>query len=252
MKKKVYTDKVGYKLTPAQKFYRFIKSIFDFVFALFAIIILSPVFIITAIAIKIDSKGPVIFKQKRVGYKGKTFYCLKFRSMKMEANHEIAGYEYEDVNDYITKVGAFIRKYSIDELPQFFLLLTGKMSLIGFRPSQSNEIELNEAREAYDIYQTKPGISGWAQVNGRDLLASEPTLKAKYDNYYMQHMSLWLDIKIFFLTIVRIFQTANVEEGTIRKGDDEVGMTDSQEEILEKSNTTKIIQDTYEDKKDIV
>ena len=119
--------------------------------------------------------------------------------MAQEARHDVAGYEYADVQSYITKVGKFIRKTSIDELPQLFCLLNFKMSLIGYRPSQSNEHELNDAREAYDMYQIRPGISGWAQVNGRDVLAAQPKKKAEFDAYYLEHFSLWLDIKIFIL-----------------------------------------------------
>ncbi|MBQ8546066.1 MAG: sugar transferase [Clostridia bacterium] len=195
--------------------YRFLKAIVDFLIALLALILLSPLFIIVAIAIKIDSKGPVFFKQKRIGKNGKTFNCIKFRSMSTDARHDVAGYEYAEAKSYITKVGALIRKTSIDELPQLFNMLTFKMSLIGFRPSQPSEIELNTAREGYHLYQTRPGISGWAQVNGRDVLAAQPTKKAAYDAYYLRHFSLWLDIKIFFMTIVKVFKSDSVEEGVV-------------------------------------
>lgn len=204
-----------YKLNFFQKIYRFLKAIVDFLIALLALILLSPLFIIVAIAIKIDSKGPVFFKQKRIGKNGKTFNCIKFRSMSTDARHDVAGYEYAEAKSYITKVGALIRKTSIDELPQLFNMLTFKMSLIGFRPSQPSEIELNTAREGYHLYQTRPGISGWAQVNGRDVLAAQPTKKAAYDAYYLRHFSLWLDIKIFFMTIVKVFKSDSVEEGVV-------------------------------------
>ena len=210
-----------YKLKFSQKVYRGLKAIMDFLLALIALILLIPLFIIVAIAIKIDSKGPVFFKHKRIGKNGKEFTCIKFRSMAVNARHDIAGYEYGDVNSYITKVGKFIRKTSIDELPQLFCMLTGKMSLIGYRPSQRSEIELNTARESYNMYQIRPGISGWAQVNGRDVLASHPTEKAKYDAYYLEHFSLWLDIKIFFMTIIKVFKHDGVEEGVIKNDDNE-------------------------------
>lgn len=210
-----------YKLKFSQKIYRGFKAIMDFLIALIALILLIPLFIIVAIAIKIDSKGPVFFKHKRIGKNGKEFTCIKFRSMAVNARHDIAGYEYGDVNSYITKVGKFIRKTSIDELPQLFCMLTGKMSLIGYRPSQRSEIELNMARESYNMYQIRPGISGWAQVNGRDVLASHPTEKAKYDAYYLEHFSLWLDIKIFFMTIIKVFKHDGVEEGVIKNDDNE-------------------------------
>lgn len=207
----------SHKLSGAQKFYVVIKAMFDFLFALIAIILLSPVFLITAIAIKIDSKGPVFFIQNRIGKGGKEFKCVKFRSMSLEANHSIAGYECDEIKSYITKVGAFIRKTSIDELPQLFCILAFKMSLIGYRPSQSCETELNTARESYDMYQIRPGISGWAQINGRDLLAANPTKKAEFDAYYLKNLSIWLDIKIFFLTIVTVFKADGVKEGVVDK-----------------------------------
>lgn len=204
-----------YKLKKSQKAYRLIKAVMDFIIALIALIVLFPLFIIVAIAIKIDSPGPVFFVQKRIGKNGKLFNCIKFRSMSVDARHDVAGYEYENVQSYVTKTGAFIRKFSIDELPQFFNILTFKMSLIGFRPSQENETELNNAREGYDMYQVRPGISGWAQVNGRDVLAANPKKKADFDAYYLEHFSLWLDIKIFFMTIIKVFKSDDVVEGVI-------------------------------------
>ena len=205
-----------YNLKFSQKVYVAIKAIADFCIAFVALLILIPVFIITAVAIKIDSKGPVFFVQKRVGKDGKEFNCVKFRSMAQNARHDVAGYEYADVQSYITRVGKFIRKTSIDELPQLFCLLTFKMSLIGYRPSQSNEYELNEAREAHNMYQIRPGISGWAQVNGRDVLAAQPKKKAAFDAYYLEHISLWLDIKIFFMTIVAVLGHSGIAEGEIK------------------------------------
>lgn len=225
----------AHKLGFWQKLYRFLKSIADFCIALCAIIVLSPLFIIVAIAIKIDSKGPVFFKQKRIGKNGKLFNCIKFRSMSTEARPDVAGYEYAEVNSYITKVGHFIRKTSIDELPQLFNMLTFKMSLIGFRPSQPSEHELNNARELYELYQIKPGITGWAQVNGRDVLAAQPAKKATYDAYYLKHFSLWLDIKIFFMTVFKIFKKEDIEEGVISNGEASENIS-AEEATEEKSN----------------
>lgn len=211
-----------YKLKTSQKAYRTIKAVMDFIIALIALIVLSPLFIVVAIAIKVDSPGPVFFVQKRIGKGGKLFNCIKFRSMSIDARHDIAGYEYENAKSYVTKTGAFIRKFSIDELPQLFNILTLKMSLIGFRPSQENETELNDARESYNLYQVRPGISGWAQINGRDILAANPKKKAKYDAYYLEHFSLGLDIKIFFITIVKVFKSDDVAEGVIKTPQDGV------------------------------
>ncbi len=209
-KKKLQTE---YRLSLFQKVYALIKAVMDFICALLALIILSPLFLIVAIAIKIDSKGPVFFVQKRIGKNGKTFNCIKFRSMSQDANHEIAGYIYKEADSYITRVGRIIRKLSIDELPQIFCILTFKMSWIGYRPAQANELTLNEPREEYGVYQITPGISGWAQVNGRDLLAAHPQKKAEYDAYYLHNFSFWLDIKIFFMTIVKVFSCSDVSEG---------------------------------------
>lgn len=230
-------ERKPYKLTGWQKFYRFLKAWAEFFIALVALIVLSPVFVITAIAIKIDSKGPVFFKQPRIGKNGKLFNCIKFRSMSTEARHDVAGYEYAEVNSYITRVGKIIRKLSIDELPQLFNILTFKMSLIGYRPSQSNEIELNTAREDYDMYQIRPGITGWAQINGRDVLAAQPVKKASFDAYYLHKFSLWLDIKIFFLTIIRVFKSDGVQEGVLQ-------------EILAEDNTSNTALDNLKEDKD--
>ena len=207
----------AYELKVRQKIYRFIKALMDFFIALIAISLLLPLFLIIAIAIKIDSPGPVFFVQKRIGKNGKLFNCIKFRSMYVEARPDIAGYEFADVKSYVTKVGAFIRKVSIDELPQLFNILTFKMSWIGYRPSQPSEHELNEARESYDMYQLRPGVSGWAQVNGRDILAAQPKKKAEYDAYYLRRFSFWLDVKIFFKTIKTVFSRDDVVEGVIEK-----------------------------------
>lgn len=229
----------AHKLSFFQKLYRLLKSIADFFIALGALIVLSPLFVIVAIAIKIDSKGPVFFVQKRIGKNGKIFNCVKFRSMSTEARHDVAGYEYAEATNYITKVGAFIRKTSIDELPQLFNMLTFKMSLIGFRPSQPSEHELNDARELYQLYQTKPGITGWAQVNGRDVLAAQPSRKATYDAYYLKHFSLWLDIKIFFMTIFKIFKKEDIEEGVINVDSNDATLeaeTDASQNELEAVN----------------
>lgn len=209
-----------YRLSFGKKIYRSVKAIVDFLIAFFALIVLSPLFVIVAIAIKTDSRGPVFFVQDRIGKGEKIFRCVKFRSMSVNARHDIAGYEYQDVQAYVTKVGAFIRKYSIDELPQLFNVLTFKMSLIGYRPSQPSEKELNDARADHAMYQIRPGISGWAQVNGRDILAAHPTQKAEYDAYYLRHLSPWLDIKILFMTVVQVFKHDSVVEGVVTESQD--------------------------------
>ena len=204
-------------LTRGQKFYMGLKAVMDFVIALIMIIVLSPLFLLTAIAIKIDSKGPVFFLQKRYGKDGNTFTCIKFRSMTVNARHEVASKDLTEANACITRVGKVIRKLSIDELPQLFCLLNFKMSLIGYRPSICGEQDLHLERQTYQVYQVRPGLSGWAQVNGRDVLAADYHKKAQYDAYYLKHFSLWLDIKIFFMTIVKVFKSEGVVEGSDSK-----------------------------------
>ena len=228
------TDGLPYSLKFSQKLYRGVKAVADFLIALVALIVLSPLFLITAIAIKIESKGPVFFVQKRIGKGGKEFNCIKFRSMAVEADPNVASCDYAEAKSYITRVGKVIRKLSIDELPQLFCMLTFKMSLIGYRPLLGCEKEMDEERKQYNVYQIRPGRSGWAQVNGRDVLATQPKKKAGFDAYYLKHFSLWLDIKIFFMTIVKVFKCEDVVEGTIKQAEEteveqEVAVTQEEE-----------------------
>lgn len=202
-----------YTLTKSKKVYVGVKLVLDFLFAVIALILSSPIFLIVAIAIKMDSKGPVFFKHKRIGKDGKEFTCVKFRSMYITAKPNVAGYQNDGLKVYITRVGAFLRKTSLDELPQLFSLLNGKMSLVGYRPSQKCETDLNEARDEFGLSQIRPGITGWAQINGRDALAAKPKLKAKYDGYYLRNMSFFLDVKILFITIFKVLSCSDVAEG---------------------------------------
>lgn len=204
-----------YRLKTTQKIYIIFKNVIDWWIAFFVIIVFSPIWLILAISIKIDSKGPAIFKHNRIGKKGKLFKCWKWRSMMITAPKHKASCEFDDAEVYITKVGNFIRKTSLDEFAQFFNVLQGKMSLIGYRPLVENETEIDNLRKQNGIYQLKPGISGWAQVNGRDLVT--PKHKVELDTYYLQHISLWLDIKIIFITIKKIFQKEGIKEGKIEE-----------------------------------
>ncbi len=197
------------KNTKSRWFYKFLKRFFDLITSFLAIIILSPIFLITAIAIKIDSKGPVLFKQKRVGRNGKIFTCYKFRSMKEDAPHECATSLLNDTKkDPYTKVGRVIRKLSIDELPQLFCVLFNTMSVIGYRPLIISEEKCNDMRMRLGVFDMKPGISGYAQVCGRDDVHYKN--KALLDAEYVKRASLWFDIKIFFKTIkVVLCRTGN-------------------------------------------
>lgn len=177
--------------------YRCIKRAFDIITSFLAITILAIPFIVVAIFIKCDSKGPVFFKNKRIGKNGKVFSCLKFRSMKVEAPSDVATNQIQ--GDYVTKVGHFLRKTSIDELPQLFNVFIGQMSIIGYRPLVIGENNCNELREKLGVLKVRPGISGYSQVHGRDDVYYKN--KAIMDAYYVKHRNLWIDFKLIFESI---------------------------------------------------
>lgn len=185
-------------------FFRFVKRTFDIVASFLMLLVLSPVFLILAIAVKLDSKGPVIFRQDRMGKGGKTFTCLKFRSMYTEAPHDLATSLFRDAGSYLTRVGKFMRKFSLDELPQIWCVFIGKMSFIGYRPLILNEEECNDMRRRLGVFAMRPGISGYAQVSGRDDLYYKN--KAILDAEYVKHASIWFDIKLFFRTVAVVLK----------------------------------------------
>ena len=191
--------------------YREVKRMIDFILSLVGLILLSPLFLILIIIIKIDSKGPVLFKQKRVG-KGKShFNILKFRTMKIDTPKDTPTHLLSNPEQYITRVGKFLRKTSLDELPQIINILTGEMSIIGPRPALWNQYNLIEERDKYGANDILPGLSGWAQINGRDELSID--IKAKYDGEYVQQMSFGFDCKCFFGTILSILKGDGIVEG---------------------------------------
>jgi len=190
---------------------KYIKRILDFVLSFIALIMLSPVFLIIAILIKLDSKGPVLFKQKRVGKNKKHFYILKFRTMKVDTPKDTPTHMLQNPEKYITRVGKFLRKTSLDELPQIINILKGDMSIIGPRPALWNQYDLIEERDKYGANDVYPGLTGWAQINGRDELPIE--VKARYDGEYVQKMSFWMDVKCFFGTIISVIKADGVVEG---------------------------------------
>jgi O-antigen biosynthesis protein WbqP len=167
--------------------------------------------LIIAIAIKCDSKGPVFFKQKRVGIHKKHFNILKFRTMRTDTPHDAPTHELNDPKRWITKVGGFLRKTSLDELPQLFNIFGGSMSVIGPRPALWNQDDLIAERDKYGANDVKPGLTGWAQINGRDEL--EIPLKAKLDGEYVERMSFGFDCKCFFGTIKSVLKSDGVVEG---------------------------------------
>lgn len=193
------------------KKYVYVKNIVDFLFALILVVPLAPILLIIALAIKLESKGPVLFKQKRVGKDNTYFYILKFRTMRVDTPHDMPTHLLNGATNYITKVGGFLRKSSLDELPQIFNILCGQMSFIGPRPALWNQDDLIAAREEVGANQIKPGLTGWAQVNGRDEL--EISVKAQYDGEYVKNMSLALDLKIIWLTIKNVLLSKGVVEG---------------------------------------
>lgn len=193
------------------KLYYYIKWTMDRILAFWGLVLLSPILIILSIAIKIDSKGPVFFKQRRIGLNKKEFYILKFRTMKIDTPQNIPTHLLENPEQYITKLGAFLRKSSLDELPQLFNILSGKMSIVGPRPALWNQYDLIQERDKYGANSIYPGLTGWAQVNGRDELAIE--VKAEFDGQYVQKMSLIFDVKIIFHTVIKVFSKHGVVEG---------------------------------------
>ncbi|HHV99389.1 MAG TPA: sugar transferase [Clostridiaceae bacterium] len=188
-----------------------IKRIIDIILSLIGLIVLSPIFLVLIILIKIDSKGPVLFKQKRVG-KGKSyFYILKFRTMRIDAPKDTPTHLLENPEQWITKTGKFLRKTSLDELPQIWNIFVGHMSIIGPRPALWNQYDLIDERDKYGANDIRPGLTGWAQVNGRDELPIE--VKAKLDGEYVRNLSFWLDMKCFFRTIASVIKSDGVVEG---------------------------------------
>ena len=194
-----------------KKPYLFIKRIIDIIFSILWLIILIPVFLIISIAIKLESKGPVIFKQKRIGKEKKYFTIYKFRTMRSDTPKDMPTHMLKNANGCITKVGNILRKTSLDELPQLVNILKGDMSIIGPRPALWNQDDLVEERDKYYANDIRPGLTGWAQVNGRDEL--EIPVKAKYDGEYVKRISFVFDIKIFFKTIINVFKHEGIVEG---------------------------------------
>lgn len=191
--------------------YRFIKRILDFILALLGVVILSPILIVLTILIKLDSPGPVLFRQKRVGLHKKYFEILKFRTMRIDTPKDIPTHLLKEPEHYITRVGKFLRKTSLDELPQIFNILKGEMSVVGPRPALWNQFDLIEERDRYGANDVLPGLTGWAQINGRDEL--EIDVKAKYDGEYVEKLSFLFDVKCFFGTILAVVKRDGVLEG---------------------------------------
>lgn len=191
--------------------YMTVKRLLGFILALVACIVLIPVFLCIMGAIKIESRGPVFFKQKRVGLKKSHFNILKFRTMYIETPQDTPTHLLADPDLYITRVGKFLRKTSLDELPQLFNILKGEMSFVGPRPALWNQYDLIDERDKYQANDTLPGLTGWAQINGRDELSINS--KAKLDGEYIERMGLAMDIRCFVFTVVSVLKSEGVIEG---------------------------------------
>lgn len=192
-------------------FYSFFKRVFDIFGSFLAIILLALPMLIVAIAIKTDSKGPVFFKQDRVGKNKKLFKILKFRSMYIDTDPNAPTHQLGNATSHITKIGTFIRKTSIDELPQLFNIFVGQMSFVGPRPALWNQDDLVEERDKYHANEVKPGLTGLAQISGRDEL--EIPIKAKFDGEYVLKRGFFYDIGLLFKTFFSVFKHEGVVEG---------------------------------------
>jgi O-antigen biosynthesis protein WbqP len=188
-----------------------IKRYIDIILSLLGLIVLSPIFVILIISIKLDSQGPVLFKQKRIGINKTHFNILKFRTMRIDTPKDTPTHLLENPEQYITKMGKFLRKTSLDELPQIWNIFVGQMSIIGPRPALWNQYDLIAERDKYGANDIPPGLTGWAQINGRDELSID--VKAKLDGEYVENISLWIDMKCFFGTVISVVKSDGVIEG---------------------------------------
>ncbi|PGB77378.1 lipid carrier--UDP-N-acetylgalactosaminyltransferase [Bacillus toyonensis] len=189
----------------------YVKRMIDFIISLIGLIILSPVFLLLILCIKIDSRGPVLFKQCRIGKDKSEFYILKFRTMKIDTPKDTPTHLLENPDQYITKVGRFLRKTSLDELPQIVNIFKGEMSIVGPRPALWNQYDLIKERDMYNANDIRPGLTGWAQVNGRDELPIN--IKAKLDGEYVQKINFIFDIRVCLKTILSVAKSEGVKEG---------------------------------------
>ena len=192
---------------------KFFKRFFDIIFSLCGIVALGIPMLLIAIAIKADSKGPVLFKQKRIGIHKTNFNILKFRTMHADTPKDVPTAELSNPEKWITRIGKVLRKTSLDELPQLFNILSGEMSIIGPRPALWNQFDLIEERDKHGANDVRPGLTGWAQINGRDELEIEA--KARLDGEYVKKISLIFDCKCFLKTIKSVIKSEGFVEGSV-------------------------------------
>lgn len=191
--------------------YQSVKRAVDFVLALLGLIVLSPVFLVLIVAIKLDSPGPILFRQKRVGIHKSHFMIYKFRTMRIDTPKDMPTHLLQNPEQYITKVGRFLRKTSLDELPQIINILKGDMAVVGPRPALWNQFDLIAERDRYGANDVRPGLTGWAQINGRDEL--EIPVKAKLDGEYVKKMGPIMDLRCFLGTFLSVLKAEGVVEG---------------------------------------
>ena len=199
--------------------YLVMKRLVDILLSFTGIVLLSPIILVLVVLIKVDSRGPILFKQKRVGINKTHFNILKFRTMKIDTPKDMPTHLLSDPDQYITRVGKFLRKTSLDELPQIWNILIGEMSIIGPRPALWNQYDLIEERDKYGANDIRPGQTGWAQINGRDELPIE--VKAKLDGEYVERMGVVMDVKCFFGTIISVAKSDGVSEGGPKENEEE-------------------------------
>jgi len=188
-----------------------VKRAIDLILSLAVLIILSPLLLIIIVAIKFDSKGPILFKQKRVGIYKTYFNILKFRTMQVDTPKEMPTHLLDSPEQYITNFGKLLRKSSLDELPQIFNIIKGEMSFVGPRPALWNQYDLIEERDKYDANDVTPGLTGWSQINGRDAL--KISNKAKMDGEYVKKIGLLIDAKCILKTILKVTEKSDIVEG---------------------------------------
>ena len=190
---------------------KFIKRLIDIVLSLIGLILLSPLLLLLVLAIRVDSPGPILFKQKRVGIHKSHFNILKFRTMRIDTPKDTPTHLLENPDQWITKVGKFLRKTSLDELPQIWNIFVGQMSIIGPRPALWNQYDLINERDKYGANDVPVGLTGWAQINGRDEVSIE--VKARLDGEYVERIGFGMDVRCFLGTIVSVLKRDGVLEG---------------------------------------
>ena len=195
--------------------YSTIKRGGDFILSCIGFIILLPLFLVLVVVIRLDSPGPALFRQKRIGIHKKHFYIWKFRTMSKDAPKDIPTHLQKDTELHMTSLGRFLRRTSLDELPQLINIIKGEMSIVGPRPALWNQYDLVEERDKYGVHNVKPGLTGWAQINGRDEL--DISQKARMDGEYVKKIGLGMDVKCFFGTFLPVLRAEGVWEGETEK-----------------------------------